>query len=228
MPVTPTRRSVLAAAVATGAGLLTGCSSANSGSSSPKRGGTLSAAFPGAGVKETMDPHAQRQFVDIARHKAVFDKLVELDSTLRPVPRLARSWSSDDEARVWRFELREAGFHDGHVLDADDVLYSLSRVLDPDAAMNALLTARQEGQRREGALDWSDWWTLVADDPALAEPAARRFALLGDPREPRPAGARPGRPTTNRWHLDALREQGFAEARQVWCSASDALVAALR
>ncbi|MFC8564740.1 ABC transporter substrate-binding protein [Streptomyces sp. NPDC057245] len=134
MPVTPTRRSVLAAAVATGAGLLTGCSSADSGSSSPRKGGTLSAAFPGAGVKETMDPHAQRQFVDIARHKAVFDKLVELDSTLRPVPRLARSWSSDDEARVWRFELREARFHDGHVLDADDVLYSLSRILDPDAA----------------------------------------------------------------------------------------------
>lgn len=81
MPVTPTRRSVLAAAVATGAGLLLpGCSSTGSGSSSPKKGGTLSAAFPGAGVKETMDPHAQRQFVDIARHKAVFDKLVELDS----------------------------------------------------------------------------------------------------------------------------------------------------
>lgn len=97
-----------------------------------------------------------------------------------------------------------------------------------NAAMHALLTARQEGQRREGALDWSDWWTLVADDPALAEPAARRFALLGDPREPRPAGARPGRPTTTRWHLDALREQGFTEARQIWCSASDALVAALR
>ncbi|MFD7061241.1 ABC transporter substrate-binding protein [Streptomyces sp. NPDC059906] len=135
MPVTPTRRSVLAAAAATGAGLLLpGCSSAGSGSSSPKKGGTLGAAFPGAGVKETMDPHAQRQFVDIARHKAVFDKLVELDSTLRPVPRLARAWSSDDEARVWRFELREARFHDGHALSADDVLYSLSRILDPSAA----------------------------------------------------------------------------------------------
>ncbi|MEW2134679.1 ABC transporter substrate-binding protein [Streptomyces sp. NPDC005435] len=134
MPVSPTRRSVLAAAAATGAGLLAGCSSANSASTSPRKGGTLRAAFPGAGVKETMDPHAQRQFVDIARHKAVFDKLVELDATLRPVPRLARSWSSDDEARVWRFELRAARFHDGHVLDADDVLYSLSRILDPRAA----------------------------------------------------------------------------------------------
>ncbi|RLL66663.1 ABC transporter substrate-binding protein [Streptomyces sp. Z26] len=138
MPVTPTRRSVLTAAAAAGAVLLTGCESAGSsggtGSGGPRRGGSLRAAFPGAGVKETMDPHAQRQFVDIARHKAVFDKLVDLDATLRPVPRLARSWTSDRTARVWRFELREAAFHDGHVLDADDVLYSLSRILSPDAA----------------------------------------------------------------------------------------------
>ncbi|MEU6608328.1 class I SAM-dependent methyltransferase [Streptomyces shenzhenensis] len=96
------------------------------------------------------------------------------------------------------------------------------------AALSALLTERQERQRREGALDWADWWSRVADDPVLAEPAARRFALLGDPREPRPVGAKPDRPTATRWHLDTLLEQGFAEARQVWCSASDALVAALR
>ncbi|MEU5272441.1 ABC transporter substrate-binding protein [Streptomyces hygroscopicus] len=134
MPVVLTRRSVLTAATAAGAGLLTGCSSADAGSSTPKRGGTLRAAFPGAGVKETMDPHAQQQFVDIARHKAVFDKLVDLDATLRPVPRLARSWSGDDSSRVWRFELQRARFHDDHVLDADDVLYSLSRILDPKAA----------------------------------------------------------------------------------------------
>ncbi|MER6526247.1 class I SAM-dependent methyltransferase [Streptomyces sp. NPDC001508] len=97
-----------------------------------------------------------------------------------------------------------------------------------NAAMNALLTERRERQRREGALDWADWWGRVADDPTLAEPAARRFALLGDPREPRPAGTKPDRPTAVQWHLDTLREQGFAEARQIWCSAGDALVAALR
>uniref|UniRef100_A0AAU3GMD3 ABC transporter substrate-binding protein n=1 Tax=Streptomyces sp. NBC_01401 TaxID=2903854 RepID=A0AAU3GMD3_9ACTN len=134
MPVTHTRRSVLTLAATAGAGLLVGCSSGDSASSSPKKGGSLSAAFPGAGVKETMDPHAQRQFVDIARHKAVFDKLVDLDSELRPVPRLATEWSSDKSARVWRFDLRPARFHDGHVLDADDVLHSLSRILTPKAA----------------------------------------------------------------------------------------------
>ncbi|MDQ0810394.1 hypothetical protein QFZ63_002108 [Streptomyces sp. B3I7] len=50
----------------------------------------------------------------------------------------------------------------------------------------------------------------------------------GDPREPRPAGTGPDRPTAVRWHLDTLRAQGFGEARQIRCSASDSLVAALR
>ena len=96
-----------------------------------------------------------------------------------------------------------------------------------NAAAQALHTARQEREQAAGALDWRDWWTALADDPVLAEPARRRFELLGDPRGPAPA-PRPDRPTTTQWHLDALREQGFAEARQVWCSHCDALIAALR
>lgn len=33
---------------------------------------------------------------------------------------------------------------------------------------------------------------------------------------------------SGKWHLDTLREQGFTEARQIWRSPSDALIAALR
>ncbi|WP_263171776.1 ABC transporter substrate-binding protein [Streptomyces sp. SCSIO ZS0520] len=135
MQADSTRRGFLRLATATGAALLTSCAAdgGGEGGGPPRRGGTLRAAFPGFGAKETMDPHAQRQFVDMARHKAVFDKLVDLDADLRPVPRLARSWEPDAEARVWRFTLREAVFHDGHRLEAEDVLYSLARILDPKA-----------------------------------------------------------------------------------------------
>ncbi|QFG22328.1 ABC transporter substrate-binding protein [Actinomadura sp. WMMB 499] len=134
-PGAPTRRGFLGlAGGAAGAVLLGACSSGGTaGSGTPVKGGTLRVAFPGAGAKETMDPHAQRAFIDIARHKAVFDKLVDFDETLRPVPRLAERWETGDDATVWRFHLRAATFHDGHVLDADDVLYSLARILDPDA-----------------------------------------------------------------------------------------------
>ncbi|MEU1942016.1 class I SAM-dependent methyltransferase [Streptomyces sp. NPDC020125] len=98
-----------------------------------------------------------------------------------------------------------------------------------NAALHTLHSERQERQRRQGALDWADWWHMASDDPLLAEATAQRFALLGDPRRPKPdGGARQDRPTATRWHLETLLGQGFSEARQVWCSASDALVAALR
>ncbi|WP_205717718.1 twin-arginine translocation signal domain-containing protein [Actinomadura soli] len=64
MPSGTTRRGFLglAGATAGGAVLLGACSSGGTESSAPRRGGTLRAVFPGAGAKETMDPHAQRQF----------------------------------------------------------------------------------------------------------------------------------------------------------------------
>ncbi|TDB99264.1 ABC transporter substrate-binding protein [Actinomadura sp. 7K534] len=132
VPSATSRRGFLGLAGAAGAVLLGACSSGGTESGgTPRRGGTVRAVFPGSGAKETMDPHAQRQFVDIARHKAVFDKLVDLGPTLRPVPRLAERWEANGDATLWRFHLRAAVFHDGHALDADDVLYSLARILDP-------------------------------------------------------------------------------------------------
>ncbi|MFJ8825378.1 class I SAM-dependent methyltransferase [Streptomyces sp. NPDC102467] len=97
-----------------------------------------------------------------------------------------------------------------------------------NAALQALHTDRQTHQRGQGSLDWAGWWGEAARDPHLAEAAAERFALLGDPRKPRTDPPRRDRPTATRWHIETLLRQGFSEARQVWCSTSDALVAALR
>lgn len=140
VPLGRTRRGFLGLAGGfTSATLLGSCATDRSGASSaaPKRGGTVRAVFPGAGAKETLDPHAQRQFVDIARHKALFDKLVDFGSDLRPVPRLAREWESNADATVWRFRLRPALFHDGGTLEAEDVLFTLSRILHHDTAEHA-------------------------------------------------------------------------------------------
>ncbi|GAA2972708.1 class I SAM-dependent methyltransferase [Streptomyces drozdowiczii] len=97
-----------------------------------------------------------------------------------------------------------------------------------NAALLALHTRRQHEAREQGAADWAGWWREAALDPYLSRAAGERFALLGDPRQPRTAVERRDRPTTTRWHIDTLLAKGFSEARQVWCSASDALVAALR
>ncbi|WP_262055724.1 class I SAM-dependent methyltransferase [Streptomyces sp. STR69] len=80
--------------------------------------------------------------------------------------------------------------------------------------------ARMEQAQRNGALDWAEWWQLAAQDPVLAEPTARRFEIYG-------AHADGDMPSAA-WHARVLCEQGFGEARAVWCSPSDTLLLALK
>ncbi|WP_434599334.1 ABC transporter substrate-binding protein [Streptomyces sp. A5-4] len=138
------RREFLALAGAAGAGgalALTGCGGTGGsgggtadGESGARRGGQLRALFTGGGDQETIDPHAEALAIDMARTKALFDRLVELDANMAPVPRLAEKWESNATATVWRFVLRDARFHDGKKFTPEDVLFSLGRILDPKAA----------------------------------------------------------------------------------------------
>lgn len=51
------------------------------------------------------------------------------------VPALATEWTSNEEATVWTFKLREGVlWHDGEAFDAEDVIFSLNLALNPDAA----------------------------------------------------------------------------------------------
>ncbi|GHC47328.1 class I SAM-dependent methyltransferase [Streptomyces flavofungini] len=80
--------------------------------------------------------------------------------------------------------------------------------------------ARQSAAKAAGVLDWADWWALAANDPVLAEPTAKRFEIYGEHAD--------GDTPTAEWHIRTLREAGFAEARTVWSSPSDALVLGLK
>ncbi|WP_434596368.1 class I SAM-dependent methyltransferase [Streptomyces sp. A5-4] len=80
--------------------------------------------------------------------------------------------------------------------------------------------AQMERGRAAGALDWADWWALAAKDPVLAGPTAKRYEIYGEHAD----GATP----SAEWHARTLREAGFAEARTVWGSPSDALVLAVK
>ncbi|MEV5966249.1 ABC transporter substrate-binding protein [Kribbella sp. NPDC051952] len=127
------RRGFLGLAGGVGLAALTACGADGEAVAEPKQGGRLRAVYAGGGAKEVLDPHEQSLFVDIARHKAMFEKLVELGPDLKPVPRLASKWEHDPGAITWRFTLQDATFHDGAQLVADDVLYSLARMADPNA-----------------------------------------------------------------------------------------------
>ncbi|MEU0742503.1 class I SAM-dependent methyltransferase [Streptomyces sp. NPDC006134] len=80
--------------------------------------------------------------------------------------------------------------------------------------------ARMEQARRDGALDWAEWWQLAAEDPVLAGPTARRFEIYGEHAD--------GDMPSAAWHARVLREKGFGEVRPVWCSPSDTLLLALK
>lgn len=70
---------------------------------------------------------------------AVFEPLVRLDPQQRIVPAAAESWESDEDGRVWTFHLREASFHDGSDVTAEDFARSFARIADGTAERRSYL-----------------------------------------------------------------------------------------
>ncbi|MET9319359.1 ABC transporter substrate-binding protein [Streptomyces sp. NPDC003038] len=141
----PARRGFIIAGSATALTLAAGCGTTgtpatdakNGAAATPKPGGRLRAAFAGGGAGETLDPHAANLFVDAARAKALFDKLADFGADLAPVPRLAARWTPNATLDTWQITLRQAAFHDGRPVTAEDVLYSYRRIADPKGTFRA-------------------------------------------------------------------------------------------
>ena len=82
---------------------------------------------------QSVDPIVNSSFGDVLRITTLYEKLVDLDNSYQPIPVLAESWSSNDAGTVWTFNLRQGvKFHDGSVLTAADVVYSILRAADPE------------------------------------------------------------------------------------------------
>lgn len=91
----------------------------------------------------TLDPaFAKNQSIMWAIHQ-VYNTLVEIDSNLNIVPSVAKSWDISDDRTTYTFHLRtDVYFHDSEIFPdrlgrkvvADDIVYSLSRILDKTTA----------------------------------------------------------------------------------------------
>ena len=94
----------------------------------------------GFGGAETMDPYdGNRTWPTI---NMVFDRLIGVDKDFSPISELALTWSSNDDLSEWTLALREGvTFHDGSDFNADDVVYSINRMIDPefDSPVRAVL-----------------------------------------------------------------------------------------
>ncbi|GAA0530761.1 ABC transporter substrate-binding protein [Saccharopolyspora subtropica] len=134
------RRGFLGLTAAAGAAaVLSGCTGGSAGDAAgrPRTGGRLRAAFSGGGAAEVLDPHETDLYAEIARAKAVFDKLADYGSDMSPQPRLAERWEAAPDLRTWRITLRQAAFHDGRPVRARDVLYSYARITAPRSTFRA-------------------------------------------------------------------------------------------
>jgi peptide/nickel transport system substrate-binding protein len=81
-----------------------------------------------------IDPHIVTAFSSMRRIDLMYNRLVRLNDNLAVVGDLASSWDIPDNL-TYVFHLRKGvKFHNGREMTADDVQYSLNRILDPKTA----------------------------------------------------------------------------------------------
>jgi peptide/nickel transport system substrate-binding protein len=79
-----------------------------------------------------LEPACVDSVYDSLPTSQIFDGLVALDAGLNVVPRLADTWTISRDGRTYTIHLREGVlFHDGSPLTAEDVVFSIKRLLDP-------------------------------------------------------------------------------------------------
>ncbi|WP_207539390.1 ABC transporter substrate-binding protein [Sabulicella rubraurantiaca] len=84
-----------------------------------------------SGDPNTMDPHSQNVGTVTMVLQQIYDALIARNQRLGLEPGLALSWSQVEPTR-WRFMLRQGvKFHEGEDFTADDVVFSITRSLQP-------------------------------------------------------------------------------------------------
>jgi peptide/nickel transport system substrate-binding protein len=91
----------------------------------------------------TLDPHAQNEGPTAALNHHIYETLAARDQAGKLVPGLATSWRIlPTDATTWEFKLRpNVKFHDGASFDAEDVVFSLNRALQPTSDYKGLITS---------------------------------------------------------------------------------------
>jgi peptide/nickel transport system substrate-binding protein len=113
-----------------GGGTTTSASSAATGT--PNKGGDLMVGIVGGSAKDTADPHVGAFEPDIAIQYIMFEGLTMWDFDMNMTNLLAETIEPNADGSVWQVKLRDGVlWHDGKPLTADDVVYSMDRIVDP-------------------------------------------------------------------------------------------------
>jgi len=91
----------------------------------------------------SLDPAFSKDQATIWVCNQLYNSLVQLDDNLNTQPALAKSWTISEDGLTYTFNLRQdVFFHDdtcfeggkGRLMNAEDVVYSLARIVDPKVA----------------------------------------------------------------------------------------------
>jgi peptide/nickel transport system substrate-binding protein len=140
------RRAVLKTLAATGALVVPGLGiAACGGSSAPspgksgpqvKKGGTLRVALTGGSSSDTLDAQSAVTTADFARIFQLNEPLIGFGPDAHLVPILADELTPSADATNWVVRVRPGvTFHNGKALTADDVMFSLRRIVNPKAPL---------------------------------------------------------------------------------------------
>ncbi|WP_240197561.1 ABC transporter substrate-binding protein [Nonomuraea lactucae] len=132
------RRSALLSAGVAAAGVLSACGGGPAttrrpaGSTTPSSGGVLRIGTTGGSAKDSLNPHNPVTYPDQARVLNLYEPLFTRDPAYEIEPLIGESLEASKSGQVWTLRLREGvQFHNGKTVDADDVIFSLRRIIDP-------------------------------------------------------------------------------------------------
>lgn len=95
----------------------------------PRYGGVFRIKSFSNTFRPELDPASQESFIFISEQ--IYDGLVRLDKNFNIVPLLAEYWEISSDRKRYRFHLRKGvKFHHGREVSAEDVKFSLERLLD--------------------------------------------------------------------------------------------------
>jgi peptide/nickel transport system substrate-binding protein len=98
----------------------------------PQEGGTVIRRLQGeiATLNPVMAQSVNDRQVDFYLHTP----MVHFDADLQPMPGLAEKWDISDDGRLYTFHLNpSATFSDGSPVTANDVLFTLKKIIDPQS-----------------------------------------------------------------------------------------------
>ena len=102
----------------------------------PKQGGRFVFTAPYGNSITSLDitatPHTQDEIVAKAINRSLYRWNPESG---KPELDLAESVGTSDDGKTYTYKLKEATFHNGDKLDADDVIWSYNRLADPKKAL---------------------------------------------------------------------------------------------